>query len=740
LAIIVLIAHGGKGGPRVPVGLREEHESLRRSAADWLSARSPSAVIRDRLEGPEEPPTPGWAELAGLGWLGLHLPEPAGVGYGLLELCVVIEQAGRAMLPGQLLPTVLLSTLLRRYDDAGLLAALADGSCTGTVAWRAGELHGTETPDGVRLAGVLSPVLCPASSARLLVPARVDGSRRWYLLMAEEFSTTSAQSLDLTRRVGAVTVDEVVLPATRAVDLDDAAVDAAAALLVAAEAAGLAGWCLETAAAHARVREQFGHPIGHFQAVKHGCADMLVRSEQAAAAVWDAAIAADTCDDAAEVLLAAEVAVAVAVEAAYDNAKRCIQLLGGIGFTWEHDAQLYLRRATAMRALVGGADPWRVRIAQTSQGGVRRRPTLELPAEADEVRARIRAEVAGLVGLEPEELRRQLALGGWLEPHLPAPAGREASPLEQLIISDELAAAGIERPHLEVGAWALPTLLEHGTSAQQERWVLPTLLGEIAWCQLFSEPSAGSDLAALTTSAREVEGGFVVNGQKVWTTGGMAADFGILLARTAPDRPRHRGLSYFVLDMRTPGVDVRPLRELTGEAMFSEVFFTDVFVPSEYLVGDLHDGWAVTRSTLAAERVSISAGTSFGGGLDELVKALAARPRGEVVDARLGDLIAEAQTVALLGLRSTSRALTGSVGAEAAIRKLIGAENEQRVLELGMDLLDAEAMQVGTPAAATWVGGFLGGRCLTIAGGTSEVQRNVIAERMLGLPRDVGRG
>jgi alkylation response protein AidB-like acyl-CoA dehydrogenase len=380
-----------------------------------------------------------------------------------------------------------------------------------------------------------------------------------------------------------------------------------------------------------------------------------------------------------------------------------------------------------------------VRVARQSRSGVRRRHSLELPAEADEVRARVHDEVALLAKLAPDERRRELALGGWLEPHLAPPAGRGAGPLEQLVIGEELAAAGIDRPHLEVGAWALPTLLEHGTVQQRERWVQPTLLGDLIWCQLFSEPGAGSDLASLSTTARPVEGGFVVSGQKVWTTNGAIADLGILLARTDPDRPRHRGISYFVLDMHAAGVDVRPLRELTGEAMFSEVFLSDVFVPADCLIGELHEGWAVTRSTLNAERVSISAGTSFGGGLEELIGTVAAAPRGEVIDARLGGLIAEAQTVALLGLRSTSRALTGSVGAEAAVRKLVGAENEQRVLELGMDLLDGGATQVGTTAGATWVGGFLGGRCLTIAGGTSEVQRNVIAERMLGLPRDVGR-
>jgi alkylation response protein AidB-like acyl-CoA dehydrogenase len=380
-----------------------------------------------------------------------------------------------------------------------------------------------------------------------------------------------------------------------------------------------------------------------------------------------------------------------------------------------------------------------VRVARQSQAGIRRQHSLELPEEAQAVRARVREAVSALAGLSPAEQRRELALGGWLEPHLPPPAGQAATPLEQLIIVEEMSAAGIDRPHLEVGAWALPTLLEHGTPDQQQRWVEPTLLGDIRWCQLFSEPGAGSDLAALTTSARPVDGGFVVNGQKVWTTGGFDADFGILLARTDPDQPRHAGLSYFILDMHLPGVQVRPLRELTGEAMFSEVFFDDVFVPADCLVGELHGGWAVTRSTLAHERLSISAGTNFGGGLEELVRVTADGPRSDLVDARLGALIAEAQTVSLLGLRSTSRALTGSVGAEAAIRKLLGAEHEQRVLELGMDLLGGDGTHLGAGPSETWVGGFLGGRCLTIAGGTSEVQRNVIAERMLGLPRDVGR-
>jgi alkylation response protein AidB-like acyl-CoA dehydrogenase len=707
------------------IALRGEHLALRDVAVRWLADPDQKRL---GLGDAAEPLMP--AGVAGTGWAGLHLPEPQGSGFGLLELCVVLEQTGRALLPGQLLPTVLLSALLARGAKGhDALEGLADGSATGTVAWQAGELQASHG----RARGVLRPVLCPASSRWLLAPVRVDDERRWYLL--DTFGVVPLESLDLTRRVGELRVDDLLLTPEREVVVDDVLVDSLAALLLSAEAAGIAAWCLETATAHAQVREQFGHPIGHFQAVKHACADMLVATEQSRAAVWDAAIAADSCDDPAEVLLAAEVAATIAPQAAFDNAKRCIQLLGGIGFTWEHDAQLYLRRATAVRALLGQA--WPARVARQAQSGVRRQHSLELPDEARALRASIRAEVAAL---DRTDLRRALALGGWLEPHLPPPAGRSARSLEQLVIAEELEAAGIDRPHLEVGAWALPTLLEHGTEQQIERWVLPTLLGDLLWCQLFSEPGAGSDLASLSTTARKVDGGFLVTGQKVWTTGAAEADLGILLARTAGDRLRHKGISYFVLDMHAPGVEVRPLRELTGKAMFNEVFLTDVFVPDDCLIGEVHDGWTVTRATLAHERMSISAGTSFGGGLDELVRWTADGPRDDVVDARLGALVAEAQTVALLGLRSTSRALTGSVGAEAAVRKLLGAENEQRVLELGMDLLGADGTSLSSERGRTWVGGFLGGRCLTIAGGTSEVQRNVIAERMLGLPRDIGPG
>ena len=326
-------------------------------------------------------------------------------------------------------------------------------------------------------------------------------------------------------------------------------------------------------------------------------------------------------------------------------------------------------------------------------------------------------------------------------PHWPAPWGRSASPLEQLVIDEELTAAGVLRPHLAVGAWALPTLIAHGTEEQQERWVRPTLLGTLNWCQLFSEPGAGSDLASLSTRADKVEGGYVLNGQKVWTSLAQTADFGICLARTDPDAPKHAGITYFIVDMHAEGLDIRPLRELTGAAMFNEVFFNEVFVPDDAVIGLPGDGWRIGRTTLANERVSMSSGASFGNGLESLVRsatrrAEAGRGIGPSLEGRLGHLIAEAQSVALLGHRSTLATLSGvDPGSGSSVRKLLGVEHEQRVQEMGMALYGADGA-VLDGKARRWEDGFLSTRCLTIAGGTSEVQRNVIAERILGQPRD----
>ena len=310
----------------------------------------------------------------------------------------------------------------------------------------------------------------------------------------------------------------------------------------------------------------------------------------------------------------------MALGAAAHCAKECIQLLGGIGFTWEHDAHLYLKRAMANLQLVAGGDVGALEheVAALAIAGSRRNLAADLPPEAESLREEIRAVVAEVAAAGDADRRAAIAEAGLIMPHWPAPWGRGASPLEQLVIDEELAAAGVPRPHLAVGAWALPTLIAHGTPEQQERWVRPTLHGRLNWCQLFSEPGAGSDLAALSTRAERVEGGWVLNGQKVWTSLAQMADFGICLARSDPEAPKHAGITYFIVDMHAEGLDIRPLRELTGAAMFNEVFFNDVFVPDDAVVGVPGDGWRIGRTTLANERVSMSTGASFGPGVESL--------------------------------------------------------------------------------------------------------------------------
>ena len=320
-------------------------------------------------------------------------------------------------------------------------------------------------------------------------------------------------------------------------------------------------------------------------------------------------------------------------------------------------------------------------------------------------------------------------------PHWPPPYGRDADPVAQLVIDQEFTAASVRRRHLQVAAWALPTVIEHGTPEQQERWVLPSMRGELEWCQLFSEPEAGSDLANLRMRAERGDGGWLLTGQKVWTSMAHTADWGICLARTDPDRPKHEGITCFFVDMATPGIEIRPLRELTGDAWFNEVFFDEVFVPDDCVIGAVNDGWRAGRTTLANERVSMGSGASIGAGLRGVVGLLGDEPSPFAVD-ELGALTATEHALGAMRTRMTLRALAGAdAGPEASVVKLVGVIHDQRVQEVAVELLGPVGA-TNEGVAAAWVHAHLWNRCLTIAGGTSEVQRNVIGERLLGLPRD----
>ena len=722
------------------LAIKEEHQALAESTRRFLEANCPLGVARAALDAETEELPAFWKDAASMGWFGLHVdPAHGGEGYGLEEVAVLLEELGRRAAPGPFLATMAAAALISAGDSPEAakrwLPGLADGTVVGAVA-----LPGTPplSAEGPKVSGTLRPVLSGGLADVVVAPV---GSGQWCILSTATAQVEVLASLDPTRRVASLRLDEQVVEAADRFALDDEVAAALVATLVAAECAGAAGWCLDTATEYAKVREQFGRPIGQFQAIKHKCSDMLISVEQVRAAAWDAASAMTQDPQSPEALLSASIAASVATVEFKRVAKDCVQVLGGIGFTWEHDAHRYLRRATTLQGLLGPAAKWRAATVRRAAAGVRRRAGSDLTAGHEEFRAEIRSLVEAIAARPKEQRRAGLVETGLFVPHWPAPWGRDATAVEQLIIDEELERAGVRRSNMAVGAWAAPTIAAHGSAEQQDMWVGPTLLGQIKWCQLFSEPGAGSDLASLTTRAtrRDGERGWRLNGQKVWTSMAAEAHLGICLARTNPTAPKHLGITYFIVDMKDPGFEVRPLRELTGHAMFNEVFLNDVFVPDDHVVGEVDGGWTLARTTLANERVAMGSGSSFGGGIEALltlVSSVGADGLDPVDVDYFGALLGESHCLSVMGRRTAYRAVTGArPGPESSVRKLLGAEHDQRVQEFGLALLGPEAATVEGPAAQ-WSFGFLANRCLTIAGGTSEVQRNVIAERLLGLPRD----
>jgi alkylation response protein AidB-like acyl-CoA dehydrogenase len=350
----------------------------------------------------------------------------------------------------------------------------------------------------------------------------------------------------------------------------------------------------------------------------------------------------------------------------------------------------------------------------------------------------------------PHPSGRELAEAGLVAPSLPEPWGRNASVDYQLLIDEELAAAGITRPINPIGiGWAGPTIVSAGTAEQQERWMPGLLSGEEFWCQLFSEPDAGSDLASLSTSAVRDGDEWVITGSKIWTSYAHLSAWGILLARTSREGNPQDGISYFICPMDAPGVSVRPLVDMTGDHAFNEVFLDEVRLSDEYLLGEVNQGWRLAKVTLGSERTALSGeGVLWGRGptasdLVDVVRAsemhLNARERDELVRCW-----SHGEILRYLRMRLTENALQGrSTGSDASLRKALADDHGQEVMGLAHDLAQSAGMLVDRgPGGLTgedgrsWYWGYLYAQALTIGGGTSVVQRNIIAERVLGLPRD----
>ena len=372
----------------------------------------------------------------------------------------------------------------------------------------------------------------------------------------------------------------------------------------------------------------------------------------------------------------------------------------------------------------------------------------EVSGDEHDEAAAIRAEVRAWLEANPGPSGAELAARGLVAPHWPAPWGLGLDPAGQLVVDEELRRAKVSRPVNPIGiGWAGPTLLVGGTEAQRARWLPGILSGEAFWCQLFSEPDAGSDLAALRTRAVADGDEWVVTGQKIWTSYAHVARFGILLARTDPDAEPHRGISYFVCPMDLPGIEVRPLRDMTGDHAFNEVFLDQVRLPADHLVGAAHDGWRLAKVTLGNERVSLSAeGVLWGRG--PTAADLVALSRGRALSPTQRDALvrvwAEGRVLAALRARQVAAVVAGrEPGPESSVRKALADDHGQHVMDLAKDLAaTAGVLEASGPfgetgaAALVWSHGFLYAQALTIGGGTAAVQRNIVGERVLGLPRE----
>ena len=793
----------------------EDAELLRGVVRHFLHQRSSEDEVRRLMESAEGFDRATWTLAAtGIGLQGLVIPERlGGAGATPVELGVVFEELGAALYCGPFLATVGLAAtaLLAAGDEAACAAHLpgiANGTTTATLAWsgtcpaesslraaRDGDRHGAGgAAAGWSVTGAAGVVVDGATADLVLAAARTEHGVSLFAVDGEAagLHRTALPAMDQTRRLARLTFDRARAcpvgaegsagPALRrAFDL--------ATLYLAAEQLGGAERVLSTAVRYAKTRVQFGRPIGSFQAIKHRCADMLVDLESARSVVYHGLWTAVHEPDGLPV--AAALAGAVASDTFKDLAAQNIQLHGGMGFTWEHSAHLYFKRAKSSQLLLGSPVRHRLRLFSLLPNGSglltsgSAAPGRRADGDQPGSPGRTPQPIDAVAGDSPGDSAVDEAVQRFLRDHpVPDPddrgadrafrqarfdaglavvhhaagfGGRGLDPSHQAAVEERFRRAGAAdhtaRNVIGLGM-ALPTIYAHGTSAQKARFLRPCFSGEEIWCQLFSEPGAGSDLAALATRAVRDGADFVVDGQKIWTSLGHVARWGILLARTDPDVPKHKGLTYFLLDMHAPGVEVRPLRQLTGEAEFNEVYLTGVRIPARNVLGEVGQGWRVAMTTLANERASLGGrGVQRGEGpIGQAMAAYTEAAAGGRLDPRVDGALTErlmllwtrAEAARLTNARAGARPGPGP-GPDGSIAKLQMAELNKAAYELCVDLAGDAGLLIDTyeqtaPDFAAVHGGadvrkaYLRSLANSIEGGTSEVQRTIIGERVLGLP------
>lgn len=743
----------------MPVALNDDQSALAQTVAGFAERQGARESTRKATANHKAGERPDhWLELISLGLHAVHLSEEVGGQGGSIEdIAVVIGEAGRALLPGPLLPTVCASAVVATAEDdaaaMGTLKRLAAGA-TATVLGPQSSLTIGERDGRTRLDGESAATLGAASAEMFVVAAQAgnssDGALLWLVIDRQNAGIEVAveDGVDLGRDLAVVRFRDVDV--TEAVRLCGIEADQAADFIVAmmaVEAAGVIAWCSDAATEFVKSRNQFGRPVGAFQAVQHRAAQLRITSDLATASAWDAVRGlADTSMQRGHAVAGAAV---MALRRRVHAAVECLALHGAIGFTWEHDVHLYWRRAITLAGLAGPVESWEARLGEAAVNGPRDF-TVTLPDAEPDFRRQVAAvldQAAALSNPHQSPMgdndavatgprRTLLAEHGLVAPSWPRPWGLDANPLQQLIVQEEFDRRGLEQPSMAIGQWVLPVVLKHGTPEQIEALAAPSLRGELIWCQLFSEPDAGSDVASLTLRATKTDGGWQLSGQKIWTTQAHLADWGLCLARTGAEDSKHRGLSMFLIDMTNPQLDVRPIKQANGEAEFNEVFFNDTFVPDAMLLGQPGEGWALTIDTLAQERLFI--GTYRDTGNEQRIRLIVtdghyAGTRDDALRA-LGRISARGAAIAAMNLRETLRRLQGhSPGPATSIGKAAASMLHVDAAAAALNLIGPRAALSETRCEPvfheldipTWV----------IGGGTLEIQLNTIATFVLGLPR-----
>ena len=761
----------------------EVRTEIAAAARAFFDAEAPLSSLRPHLEDGPAFDRSLWRRFCQeLGGARLMLgPAHDGLEAGVEEAALVAEAAGRVLYGGPYLHAWLVGVLLEGVaTEAPRLERVAAGDEVVAVVLAQEWARAVPAPSGGWLLDAAPrPVELLDSCDALLVSADDGSGTGLFLVGRTALDPQPSEHLDLTRRSGllglrsapAVRVElpapEVALRVGRARTLD--------AVLRAAEGVGSLRAVHGITTAYAASREQFGRTIASFQAVKHDLAELHVDGEAAAAVAAEAvrAVSEDpmTSADSPEVLAAG----LVVEDALFRTTHRAIQLHGGIGFTWEHDAHLFHRRAIVAR---GSSGPRAARLARLLEPALRQELEEPRGEEADEA-------AAPPASRQPTELDRfRLRAREWLVqavaageapetrpgPPSTAPAGVAAARRHQAALQAagfsgitypvEYGGAGLgpefeetffeetvrtgagEDKLFRIGTGMIgPAILALGDEAQRRRYLPPLLRGDEVWCELFSEPGSGSDMAAASTRAVADGDDFVVTGQKVWTSNAHLSDLALLLARTDPTAPKHAGLSMFLVPMDAPGVEVRPLRQITGETEFNEVFLDRVRVPRTALLGELHGGWRVARLVLQHERQALGSTAVRRVVLADLVAA--AERAGIADDPAVRTMLAE-QVLRERRLRAYVDRLAS--GADAAgppaeagsVAKLLMTRALQGAAHLAADLLAG--------SAAAWdpdrdvevremLDRVLAAEAFSIAGGTDNILRNLIGERVLGLPR-----